>query len=88
MATSKDRWFEIWFSQGEDLLPTWLLVVIPDKSTSQVLIHDPLSNNKLVYRAASYDDAANWLAEDEYEPVDGRMFPDDGWPLATSQLNS
>ena len=85
MATSEDRWFEVWFCQGEDLLPTWLLVVIHDKATSQVLIHDPLSNNKLIYRASSYDDATDWLIEDEYELVSGRIFPDDGWPLATGR---
>ena len=85
MGTHEDRWFEVWFTQGEDLLPTWLLVVIPDVlAPNQVLIHDPLSNNKLVYRASSYDDAVNWLCEDEYELVRGRIFPDDGWPLATA----
>ena len=85
MGTREDRWFEVWFSQGEDLLPTWLLVVIPDVSASnQMLIHDPISGNKLVHRAASYDDAVNWLCEDEYELVSGRIFPDDGWPLGTT----
>jgi len=83
MSTSEDRWFEVWYSQGEDLLPTCLLVVIPDKAhRERVLVCDPQNNNKVVYSAVSYEQATDWLVEDEYSLIDGRIFPDDGLPLA------
>ena len=84
MGTSEDRWFEVWYSQGEDLLPTWLLVVVPDNTEhGRVLVCDPRDNNKVVYSAETHEDATEWLVEDEYSLVDGRVFPDDGWPLGT-----
>ncbi len=82
MSTSEDRWFEVWYSQGEDLLPTSLLVVVPDKTDGErILVCDPHNGNKVVYSANSYEGATEWLVEDEYSLVDGRIFPDDGWPL-------
>jgi hypothetical protein len=83
MSISEDRWFEVWYSQGEDLLPTWLLVVFPESRSGRVLVCDPKGDNKVVYSAANYEDAHEWLVEDEYSLVDGRIFPDDGLPLAT-----
>ena len=83
MATSEDRWFEVWYSQGEDLFPTWLLVVVPDKQyPGRVLVCDPRNNNRIVHSAVTYEAATDWLVEDEYSLIDGRIFPDDGLPLA------
>jgi hypothetical protein len=88
MSTSENRWFEVWYSQGENLIPTWILIVVPDESRpGRILIHDPISNNKLLHSADSYDAATDWLIADEYELVHGRQFPDDGWPLAQHDDN-
>jgi hypothetical protein len=35
--------------------------------------------NKIIYEGNNYQDASDWLSEDEYELVSGRIFPDDGW---------
>ena len=84
MATYEDKWFEIWYSDGEDVVPTYLLIVTPNPhANGQILVLDPQLNNKIVFEAKDYEDAFYWLREDEYTVVDGRQFPDDGWPLPT-----
>lgn len=86
MNTSKDKWFEIWFDQGEDLLPNWLLIVIPDRANPDlVMIYDPFEK-RIIHSGQSYEDTCIWLREDEFELVEGRIFPDDGFPLATSKI--
>jgi len=86
MSTSENRWFEVWFDQGGDVLPTWLLIVIPDTANpGLVLVCDPFENNRIIHKGQSYEDTCIWLGEDEYELVHGRVFPDDGLPLATSK---
>lgn len=86
MSTSEDRWFEIWFSEGEDLRPTWLLALTPDlMKPGSFVVYDPQENNRIVHQG-DYDNTINWLLEDEYSRVEGRMFPDDGWPLPTNQV--
>ena len=80
MATSEYKWFEIWFAEGEDVAPTYMLLVMPDpKQPERILVLDPFEKYKTVYRGQNYEDARTWLPEDEYSLVDGRVFPDDGW---------
>lgn len=82
MATYEDKWFEIWYVDGVDIVPHHLLIVTSNpENRSRVLIIDPYDNGKVVYEAKNYDDATDWLGEDEYSLVNGRIFPDDGWPL-------
>ena len=87
MAIYDDKWFEIWYVDGVDVTPSHLLIVIPNpKSVSQILIIDPFERGKIIFEAKDYEAATDWLAEDEYTVVDGRQFPDDGWPLPTGAL--
>jgi hypothetical protein len=80
----EDRWFEIWYDQGDDVLPSYLLVVAPDATNpSLVLVCDPFEKNKVVHQGDNYENTRLWLLEDEYSLVDGRIYPDDGWPLET-----
>jgi hypothetical protein len=90
VGTREDRWFEVWYSPGGDLrpqfdlLPTWLLIAVPNvEAPGHVLVFDPLKNNEIVFHGPSYEEAVNWLIEDEYELAQGRMFPNDGFPLHT-----
>jgi dienelactone hydrolase len=86
MSRSPEKWFEVWFDQGSDLLPTYLLIVAPDRDEpGLVIVYDPLKNNGIVHRGQNYEDTCVWLAEDEYVPVTGRMFFDDPFPLASSK---
>jgi hypothetical protein len=62
-----------------------LLVVIPDVPIQAAYLSVTLSaKNKIVFRAENFDSACEWLGEDEYEQVEARIFPDDGWPLTTA----
>ena len=81
MSTSEDLWFEVWFDEGEDALPTWLLIVTPDKaSPGKVVVYDPQENYRVVHQGQSYDATRLWLQEDEYSLIHGRMFPDAYFP--------
>lgn len=86
MSTPKDRWFEVWFDPGSDILPAYLLIVTPDPANpGGVLVCDPSKNNRVVYEGANYERTCIWLSEDEYELVEGRMFVDDIFPLPTKK---
>ncbi len=85
MATYEDKWFEVWFTEGTDIVPSWLLIMTPDKDNPQhVVVIDPLEKFKVVNHGRTYEDACDWLLEDEFSQVKGREFPDDGWPLKTN----
>lgn len=82
MSTFEDQWFEVWFSQGENLRPTWLYVVAPNTSRpGYVLVYDPQQNYSVVYDDLNYEDTCQELRMDGYYLVEGRMFPDDGWEV-------
>lgn len=86
MAIYDDKWFEVWYTDGTDVAPTYLYIAMPDPNEpSRILILDPFEKNKIVYKALDYEDARNWLCEDEFSLVDGGQFPDDGWPLCTGR---
>lgn len=78
---SEDKWFEFWYSEGEDVLPTYTLAITPDPNKSgDILVLDPQKNYLEVFRGKNYDEARYYVTEDDYELMEGRMFPDDGWP--------
>lgn len=80
MSISDDKWFEIWFSDGVDVIPACLYISTPDpKRIGYVLVIDPQKNNEVVFEGKNYEEAENWLLADEFRLVRGREFPDDGW---------
>ncbi len=80
MATYDDKWFEIWYADGIEYIPSHLLIVTPKpESRSRIIVVDPYLNDKIVYEGKDYENVSDWLVEDEYSLVCGRMFPDDGW---------
>ncbi len=79
MSISDDRWFEVWFVEGEHVWPTYLLIVTPDsKRPGHVVVLDPQKNYEVVHQGEHYDDTMLWLREDEFSLADGRVFADDG----------
>jgi hypothetical protein len=79
MAIYDDKWFEFWYSEG-DVLPNYFLIVSPDKNEKgKIIVIDPLKNNEIVFRGKDYEEVSDWLIEDEFHIVNGRMFDDDGW---------
>jgi hypothetical protein len=79
MATHEDKWFEIRYADGVDIVPSHLLIVTSNpEDRSRVLVIDPYDKDRVVYEGKDYADANTWLREDESSLVGGRIFPDDG----------
>jgi hypothetical protein len=64
------EWYEVWADEG--LNPPYLLLVRETKD-GRVEILDPRGDYRLAYVAESYEAAREWLTEDEYTRVTGRM---------------
>lgn len=79
MSFQDDKWFEIWYVQGVEYIPAYLVVVTPDpKQPNKIIVLD-LQKNEVLFQAYNYDEVREWLLEDEFGPVNGRVFSDDGW---------
>lgn len=86
MNTSTNTWFEVWYDEGSELLPAYLLIVVPDlDNPGQVKVYDPLEQ-RIIHNGQNYEETRLWLTEDEYRLVEGRMFADEIFPLRTSTL--
>jgi len=69
-------WYEVWADESSDI--PYLLLLCPNKhNPNELLIIDPKENNSVIQTMASYNEAALWLAEDEYTIIKGRMHYDD-----------
>ncbi len=80
MAIHDDKWFECWFVDGQDMAPYYFLIVVSDpQKHEEFIVLDPLKSNEIVFHAKTYEEICKWLTEDEYQLIEGRMFPDDGW---------
>ena len=74
MSETKGRWFEVWAEELSD--PPYLLVVKPDVNNSDcIAVYDPLEN-RIIHQGHSYEDTSRWLEEDEFNLVEGRVFPE------------
>jgi len=78
LAIYDDKWFEVWFEEGSDVIPLYLLIVTQNEK-GKIVIIDPLLKNKILFEADNYEDAVHWLSEDQFDIVEGRIFSDDGW---------
>lgn len=78
MTIRDDRWFEVWYIDGVDLLPSCLYVVAPNQDHSgRISVYDPFNNDRVVFEGKDYETVMHWLTEDEFMPIDGRQFRDD-----------
>ena len=71
MNDSKNNWYEVWADEG--LEPPYLLVLGFSAQESKYCLYDPKESDKIVFESNSYEETKNWLLEDEYTLVDGRM---------------
>ena len=71
---SQWRFMEVWVDPM--LSPPYVLLLLGDP-TGSCHVYDPAENYKVVFSSETYDEAQNWLLEDEYEPVEGRLSASD-----------
>jgi hypothetical protein len=65
-------WYEVW--SNETLDPAYILIVVSKEGEQgEVSIYDPREAMRIVCTAVNYQAAKDWLWEDEYTRVDGRM---------------
>ena len=87
MSIKDDRWFEVWYIDGVDVIPSCLYIVSPNPDRSgRIRVLVPYDSNTVKFEGKDYEETCNWLGEDEFERIDGRIFPDDGWPLETKPV--
>ncbi|MBO0350275.1 hypothetical protein J0895_14405 [Phormidium pseudopriestleyi FRX01] len=61
---------EIWLDPLQN--PPYVLLLRGDNRGNCEIL-DPAQNYALIFASCAYEDAQNWLLEDEYEPVEGRL---------------
>lgn len=77
LATLNKPEYEVWARQktaefSRRLLP-YLLIVLPEEGEKPLKIIDPRKNNDEIFSADNYLDIVDYLREEGYAPVKGRM---------------
>lgn len=69
----KDDWnfLEVWLDPMQ--FPPYVLLLLGDKGTC-CYVFDPAEHYRLVKTFQTYEEAQLWLLEDEYEPIEGRLY--------------
>jgi hypothetical protein len=66
---------EVWIEPT--LAPPYILLLLGDRSGSWS-VYDPAEGYRLVWTGTSYEEARDWLCEDEFEPIEGRLAASEG----------
>lgn len=61
---------EVWIDPL--LSPPYILLLLAE-SSGNYRVYDPSEGYQVVFTGASYEEAENWLLEDEFELVEGRL---------------
>lgn len=70
LADNNWNFAEVWIDPL--LSPPYILLLLGE-SSGNCRVYDPSAGYQVVFTSASYEEAENWLLEDEYEPVEGRL---------------
>lgn len=62
---------EVWIDAM--LTPPYILLLLANNE-SIYNIYDPAKNYEIIFSTDNYDTAKTWLLEDEYEPLEGKLF--------------
>ncbi len=74
ISNPEKEWFEVWYVQGVDYIPAYLVVITPNpKNQSEIIVLD-LTKNEIIFKSENYEDVSDWLSEDEFISVQGREF--------------
>ena len=72
LADNNWNFAEVWIDPL--LSPPYILLLLA-QSSGNCRVYDPSEGYQVVLTSASYKEAENWLLEDEFEPVEGRLSP-------------
>ncbi len=72
LADNNWNFAEVWIDPL--LSPPYILLLLAE-SSGNCRVYDPSEGYQVVFTGASYEEAENWLLEDEFEPVEGRLSP-------------
>lgn len=72
LADNNWNFAEVWIDPL--LSPPYILLLLAE-SSGNYRVYDPSEGYQVVFTGASYEEAENWLLEDEFEPVEGRLSP-------------
>ena len=67
----KER-FEVWYVQGVNYVPAYLVVVSPNPENQNEIIVLDITKNEIIFKSENYEDVSDWLVEDEFIYVKGR----------------
>ncbi|MBE9072888.1 hypothetical protein [Microcystis sp. LEGE 08355] len=70
LADNNWNFAEVWIDTL--LSPPYILLLLAE-SSGNCRVYDPSEGYQVVFTGASYEEAENWLLEDEFEPVEGRL---------------
>lgn len=65
-------WFEVWTNEATPIPYVLLLLHIPG-DPGELLVIDPKEHDRVIFRSPDEEEAKNWLLEDEFTRVDGRL---------------
>jgi hypothetical protein len=68
----RDNWnfTEVWIDPM--LSPPYVLLLLSNQA-GHCGVYDPAEGYKVIFTSSTYEEAQNWLLEDEYEPIEGRL---------------
>ena len=69
-AADEGDFVEIWLDPLQN--PPYVLLLRGDSRRNYEIL-DPAQNYAVIFACCDYEEAKNWLLEDEYEPVAGRL---------------
>ncbi|MCZ8037837.1 MAG: hypothetical protein O9276_06790 [Microcystis sp. LE17-20A] len=70
LADNNWNFAEVWIDTL--ISPPYILLLLAE-SSGNYRVYDPSEGYQVVFTGASYEEAENWLLEDEFEPVEGRL---------------
>lgn len=65
---------EVWIDPM--LTPPYVLLLLADVQ-GNCQIYDPAKDYTVIFSSEDYETAKFWLLEDEYEPIQGTLLPDE-----------
>jgi hypothetical protein len=74
LSDPEKEWFEVWYVEGVNYFPSYLVVVLPNPENQNEIIVVESAKNEIIYKSHSYENVRSWLSDDEFVCVEGREF--------------